>query len=631
MSQSEKIVKAFCAGCPYRCGIDVTVRDGRATRVRPMPEHFAQLVCVKGAAWKEMLYHRDRLTHPLKRANGRWEKISWDRALEEIGEKLQEIKERSGPESLAVYPGTSYGLVDTEALIRRFCDVYGTPNTTDTLVLCLGATFITGRITFGSVLMPSFGKSRCIMLFGFNPPDSYPVADRAIRRAREAGAKLIVVDPRTTPLAKIADIHAALRPGTDGALALAMANVIIREGLHDRDFVQKWTVGFDQFAERVKEYPPERAAEITWVPADTIIQMARMYATHHPAALSPGVGAEQNSNALSNIRAIMSLVAITGNFEVSGGNRLQPFLEFPRLSPEERAVTAPIFGHDQYPILTEYLDRPHWSFFTDGIDPGTPYPIKAIMTLGSNPALTMPDTRRVQESLKKLELLVAVDSFMRETAQLAHYVLPMASYLERTELVGQLGVPQVAYHHRAVEPVGESRPVSWIIIELAKKMGYGKYFDWSGTDELFSYLLGPSGLTLEEVKASPGGVFYAPKAGRRYETEGLATPSGKIELSSSILEKAGYDPLPAYNEQEESPAAQPELAREYPLILSTGARLLAFTHANHRNLPSLSRREPHPRVEIHPDTAGGLGIEDGDDVLVETLRGGIQVKAWVTR
>ena len=624
------VTKSFCHMCPYACGIDVSVKEGKVVNVRPMKEHFARQVCVKGAAWKEMLYHPDRLAYPLKRVDGSFQRISWDQALEEIGSKLLKIKEKYGPESLACYLGTSYALVDGEAVSKRFCDVYGSPNITDTLVLCLGATWVTGQLMFGTILMPNFSSSRCIILFGYNPSASYPVAEKAIKKAQKEGAKLIIVDPRTVPLARKADIHARIRPGTDGALALGMANVIIQEKLYDADFVQKWTVGFEQFAQRATEYPPQRAADITWVPAETIVEMARMYAANKPATISPGVGAEQNTNGVDNIRAIMSLVALTGNYDIKGGNRPQPYLEFPRLNASDRAIRAPVFGGQQYPILGQYLQRPHWSFTAEGIDPGKPYPIKAIMALGSNPALTMPDTRKVMESFKKLELLVSVDTFMRETGQLAHYVLPQATYLERSELIVQLAVPLVSYQNKAVEPYGESRSLTDIMIDLAKKMGYGKHFNWANQDELYDYLLKGANLNAAKVQATPQGIFYTPKVYQGYLTQGFGTPSGKIELSSSILKQAGYDPVPAYREQEESPVSRPDLAKDYPIVLTTGARLLAYTHTNHRNLPSLNKREPFPKVEIHPDTAKKYAVKDSDNVFVETLRGKIKLKACVT-
>lgn len=625
------VTKSFCHMCPYACGIDVSVKEGRVTNVRPMKEHFARQVCVKGAAWKEMQYHPDRLAYPLKRVDGSFQRISWDQALEEIGEKLLKIKDKYGPESLACYLGTTYALVDGEAVAKRFCDAYGSPNITDTLVLCLGATWVTGQLMFGNILMPNFSSSQCIILFGYNPSASYPVAEKAIKKAQAEGGKLIIVDPRAIPLAKKADIHARIRPGTDGALALGMANVIIQEKLYDADFVNKWTVGFDQFAKRAAEYPPQRAAEITWVPAETIVRMARMYAASKPASISPGVGAEQNTNGVDNIRAIMSLAALTGNYDVKGGNRPQPYLEFPRLPQADRAVKAPVFGSQMYPILGRYLDRPHWSFTAEGIDPGKPYPIKAIMALGSNPALTMPDTRKVKESFQKLELLVSVDTFMRETGQLAHYVLPQATYLERSELIVQLAVPLVSYQNKAVEPFGEARSLTDIMIGLARKMGMGKHFDWKSQDELYDYLLKPAGLNAAKVQAAPQGIFYTPKAYQGYLTQGFGTPSGKIELASAVLKQAGYDPVPAYREQAESPLSRPDLARNYPIVLTTGARLLAYTHTNHRNLASLSKREPYPKVEVHPDTADKYGFKDGDPVLVETLRGKIGLKAYVTR
>lgn len=627
----NKIVKSLCAMCPIHCGIDVYVKNGLPTKIKPMPEHFAQLLCVKGAAWSEMLHHPERILYPQMKVNGGWKRISWNKALDDISTKLLDIKRKYGTESLAIYHGTGYSMLDAEAMMYRLGDAFGTPNILGTSGVCMGATFSSALLTFGNFVMPSFGASRCVLLFGYNPSAATLSAERTIqRRKRDGETKLIVVDPRTTPLAKIADIHAKVRPGSDAALALGMLHIIISENLYDKEFVQKWTVGFDKLAERVKEYPPHRVEKLTWVPADTIVQMARMYATNKPASLYPGVGAEQNTNAVQTIRAILALIAVTGNYEIKGGNRAHQYFNFANLPPENRPPMRPAVGAEKFPLHWEHLRMAHWSVFTEGILRDKPYPIRAMLVFCGNPTLNYPNSQKTREAFKKLELLVVQDSFLKDTGPLADYVLPMATYLETTELVCQIGLPLMTLQNQAAEPLGECWSISKFVTELGKRLGYGQYFNWSTEEERLNELLSLHGITVEQLREKPGGVFYMSRAQKAYEKEGFPTLSGKIELYSSTLEKLGYDPLPAFNEPVESPFSQPALAKDYPLVLTTGARLLAYTHSSERNIPSLRRREPFPKVEINPQTAAGLGIKDSDEVIVETCRGSIKLKACLT-
>ena len=629
--EKNEIVKSLCGMCPIHCGIDVYTKNGMIAKIKPQPEHFAQLLCIKGAAWTEMFYHPERLLRPKVKVGGGWKFISWDKALDDISQKLLDIKNKYGPESLAIYHGAGYAMSDTEAMIHRMANAFGTPNVLGTSGLCMGATFSAGKLTFGNIVMPSFGDSRCILLFGYNPSASSLPAERTIQRRKQAGeTKLIVVDPRTTPLARMADIHAKLRPGTDGALALGMLNIIISEGLYDKEFVTKWTLGFDKLSERVKEYPPQLVAKTTWIPVETIIQMARMYATNKPASLYSGVGAEQNTNSLQTARAILSLIAVTGNYEVKGGNRAHRYFNFARPTTDKQQLMRPAVGAEKYPLLWQHHRMAHWSVFTEGINRDKSYPIRVLLVFGGNPAMNFPDANKMREAFKKLELLVVHDNFMKGTGPLADYVLPMAGYLECTEVFSHIGLPFIALQNQATEPMGECWSIAKFVTELGKRLGLKQYFNWGTEEERLNDLLSPQGVTVEQLREKPGGVFYTGRTRRAYERDGFPTPSGRVELYSSTLGKLGYDPLPAFNEPAESPLSQPDLAGEYPLVLTTGARLIAYTHSYEHNMPSLRRMEPFPKVEISPQTAACLGIKDSEYVIVETQRGSIKVKACLT-
>jgi len=311
---------------------------------------------------------------------------------------------------------------------------------------------------------------------------------------------------------------------------------------------------------------------------------------------------------------------------------MAPRMPFPNLRVAENVTDDVTIGVD-YPLFTRYGRQEQQATpLLDVILSEKPYPIKAMVNFGGNLALTWPDTNKVKKAFKKLELLVACDIFLTDTAKMADVVLPGVSFFERAELTDyrHQGVPLFMKKERVVEPVGNSMEDWKIVAGIAKKMGYGDYFPWESTEELFKYLLEPSGISLDELNQKPVGVYYGEMVSQRYLNEGFNTPSGKIELFSSILEEYGYEPLPTFHEPVESPVSTPELMREYPLILVTGVRLMPYQHSQYRNIPSLRKMAPDPYVEIHPQTAASLGINDGDMAKVETSRGSIQLKAALT-
>jgi anaerobic selenocysteine-containing dehydrogenase len=455
-----------------------------------------------------------------------------------------------------------------------------------------------------------------------------PVIDSSL----ENGVKLIVVNPRKTPLAKRADIHAQLRPGTDSALALGLLNVIISEQLYDKQFVEEWTVGFDSLVEHVKKYPPEEMERITWVPADSIRQFARIYATSKPACISLGISLEHCTNGIQAIRAITTLIAITGNHDIPGGNRCIDPLSRISVRVKEKVSAKPF--NDKYPLFMGPLggEVPVHSL-PEVILTEKPYPIKALIVQGGNPVIQWPNASRVIEAFKKLDLLVCMDFFMTETADLAHIFLPACTFLERTEIrpLYQAYLPLCSLRVPAIEPVGESLPDWKFWFELGKRMGYEEYFPWEDIEQATNYYLEPSGITMRALKHNPQGIFWGDKDSvRRYREKGFPTPSHKVEVYSENMGKLGYDPLPTYHEPAESPISQPDLAKEYPFILIAGSRINVYTHSRYRNVTTLRKRYPEPLMGINAEDAEKLSINEGDMVVVESPRGSIKIKAQVT-
>ncbi len=642
---NPKTVKTACGMCGCGCGVAVTVEAGKITRLKGLKEHPLNEgnICPRAAHVSNFLYHPDRLQYPLKKKNGEWKRIGWDEALETISNKLSIIKDKYGPRSLAVCFGMSVLTQGTSTIsfIRRFCDAYGTPSVFSVDSMCWRSRLIGTILTFGTYPMPDIEESKCILLWGNNPhQSSWPVMLK-IFSAQKRGAKLVVIDPRRTLMAEKADMHIKIRPGSDGSLLLALLNVIISEKLYENDFVVRWTHGFDKLVEHVKQYPPDWAEKITWVPERTIKELARIYATIKPSTiLSPNNTIEESGNAVQNHRAIAILQAISGNYDIPGG-----YVTFSRvrMSPirlKEMIKEKPL-GVERYPLFHGFWERllgegeGQSMMVPDAILKGEPYSIKAGIISGSNPLISWPNSQNVRQAFEKLEFLVVMDMFMSDTAKIADIVLPAASSFERNEIYDfytvLFGIPYVMLKRKIIE-FGECWSDMKFYLELAKKMGYGEYFPWKNTDEVMDYLFEPTGLSIKKLMTeAPEGMVFGRKYYKRYEnSDGFPTPSGRVEIYSDTLAELGYDPLPSYKEPPESPISTPELFKEYPVILTTGARLGPLLHSMYGNVSQLRHKTKGPVAEIHPETANKYGISDGDMMVVETKRGKIEIKAALT-
>jgi anaerobic selenocysteine-containing dehydrogenase len=625
---NTRVVKSICRGCLSCCGIDAHVENGRLVEVSAMKEHPVNKLCVKAQAIPDWIYSPQRITHPLRKVDGAWQKISWDEALDIITDKLTGIKEHYGAKALVVHVGEPMVGTEVPRMAARFCSLYGTPNYTSGASLCFAAKGIGHGLCISRrmfPLAPSYENPQCVVVWGRNPQQSKIGEEANILSAQKRGAKLILVDPRATPLAKRADLHIQIRLGTDCALALGLLNVIITEELYDADFVNQWTFGFDKLKEHVRKYTPEVAENITGVPADKVRQFARIYATNKPATITQGVSLDHCINGVHNSRAIAILIVITGNLDIVGGNTYNSPLRQATVRVKGIVSVDEAIGAN-YPIFGRFTSETTAMPVTEAIISGKPYPVKALIIQACNPALTWPDSHKVRQALEKLDLLVVSDLFMTETAKLADIFLPAAAFLERKILTDYVfeGLPLIALSNKVVEPPADCLEDWQLWAELGKKLGYADYFPWRNADELFAYLLEPSGITLEQLEQNPAGILYHQlDRQRKYEQEGLDTPSGKVELFSPTLAEHGYDSLPTFTPPE-SPSDS------YPFTLITGTRVVAFTHSQHRHIARLRKLMPQPLVEINPEPAKRLGIADGEWVVVESPKGSITMRAKIT-
>lgn len=639
---TRKVVEGCCLTCINACGVLVSVEDGKIAKVEGNPRHpFSRgILCPKGLALKHIVYHPDRLKHPLKRAGERgeskWKQISWDEALDEIASKLAEVKDKYGAEAIALSGGFN-AVASLSQSLGMFLHFFGSPNRLVNVHVCAMPAHMAGVYTSGFTIMsPDYPQSKCILLWGISVENAWRSQRQEVLEALSKGAKLIVVDPRRTSLAARADIWMQVRPGTDCALALGMLHVIINERLYDEAFVQQWTSGFDKLRQHVQQYSPEKVEEITWVLAQTIREAARLYAQNRPSSVSPGAsGMCQSITAFQGNRALAIMAAITGNLDIPGGNvhYLSPLrrrsamagemdASFGKMPPEQLQKRL---GGDTFRIVSHAgLIFAHPAAVWKAILESKPYPLKALLGFGGNHIVSFENSSQVRKALLGLEFYATASLFMTPTAEIADIVLPAAHWTERDEIIDFYVKNWVFCHQKAIEPLGECRDDKKVLIELAKRLGLEGY--WRSLEEYFDYKLEPLGMTLDQFKEK--GMLEGPVEYQKYEkAHGFRTSTGKVDLYSETLEKLGYEPLPTPHEPPESPLSTPDLAQEYPLILITGVKLLPYNHTDLRHVPQLRKLYPDPLLEIHPDTATKLGIKENDWVLIETPRGKVKHRA----
>ena len=628
MGSDEKI-RTVCRSCHGGCGVIAHVKDRKVIKVEGDPDSPIShgTLCSKGLAITQLAYHPDRVRYPMKKTSDGWNRISWDTALDIISEKFEDVIDKYGPESIVIGQGTGR---DYESHLYRFANQLGTPNVLTAGHMCYVSRVASTLITCGNLPVCDYrGQPQCIVMWGCNPqwtnPDEYKGVD--FWQAYKKGVKLICVDPRKGFVAQKADIWLQLRPGTDAALAMGFHYVIVEEELYDREFVENYIHGWDEFIQRVKTFTLDRVEEITWVDKELIRKAARLYAKTKPACIHWGVPTEQTNNCVDCTRIMTGLMAATGNLDAPGGNVLyvnpptRTVAEFSRhrdLTPEQRSKRL---GGNQFKLGARVAfinPKKAW----DAILDEKPYPIKAGLLCGSNPVITRANAVEAYAALKKLEFLVVVDFFRTPTAELADIFLPAGTWLEQNHVADNWKRHGFVLARQKCTEVGECWQDHKIFLELGKRMGQQW---WDTVEDALDYLLEPAGLTWEEFKKV--GYLQGEMGYLKYKERGFSTPTGKVELYSTVLEKWGYDPLPTYTEIPESPISQPALAEKYPYILNAGLRTPTFFHSANFMVPWLREIRPDPIVEIHPETAHRHGIENGQWIYIESPRGRIKQRA----
>jgi cysteine desulfurase NifS len=656
----QEIRKGLCGICPAGCWVQIRLQEGRITGVEPDPDHPLGMICTIGRHSADVVYDPDRLKHPLRRVGpkGTWEfeRIGWDQAYETIVDRLQSIKAEHGPEATAIYTGR--GSFD-----MALCDLYqpagvavssassvlfpfGSPNTLGVGALCyVSFAMIAPHVTMGEMFITmdtDIEQSQLVIVWGANPAtDSPPLLHRQIMKARARGAQVVVIDPRRNGTARETGAEwIPIRPGTDGALALGLIQVLLEEEIYDEKFVRNWTVGFRDLDRMVQHYRPEVVEGITGVPADTIRDLARRIAQTRGVSPVMYTGLEYSDSGVQAIRAVFTLWALAGQLDVPGGLlfRMKENL-FPQNRSGLLANPNPqkALGRDRFPVYSMYRGESHAIALPRSVLEEEPYRVRALLILGGSIITAWPNPALWKKTLGALDFLVSINRYHTADSAFADIVLPATTQYEITSYM-RYG-PLFKIREKIIEPVGEARSDFLIQSELAHRLGYGHLFPQT-EEQILEKALEGTGFTLEQVRKA-GGSVQVPSTMMQYKKwekgllrpdgkPGFDTPSGKFEIASTILEEHGYDPLPVYTEPAEGPLTRPDLARRFPLIFNSGSRTVYDFRSQHHGVRGLSEKLREPVVIINTRDAAERGIANGDWAWVETLRGKVKFRARVT-
>ena len=642
----ERLVKTHCCFCGQQCGIQLKVRENRVIGFEPWEEFpFNRgMLCPKGVKRYLQGNHPDRLLDPLLRTPQGFRAATWDEALDYTIHRLQEIQAKYGKDSVAVYGGASL-ISEKSYLVGKFARVaLGTRHVDYNGRLCMVSAGVAYKLAFGVDRSPlpwsDIPKAQVVLVAGANVAECAPITTDYLWRCRDAGGKLIVVDPRMTPITRNADIYLPVRPGTDLALYLGMLHVIVRDGLVKREFVDTHTSGFEQVEGSARAWDPRTAAEKTGVPPEAIERAARLFARADRAIALHARGVEHQSKGVENCLALINLCLATGNIGREGagcamitgqgngqggrehGQKCDQLPGQRQINdPEARAHVAKVWG-----ITPEEIPQAGYSAveIMEAIHRGE---IKALLSACFNPIVSLPDGNFTREALSKLEFFGVIDFFLSETAHFADVVYA-GSLQEEEEGICCTAEGRVVHIQKAVDPPGNARPDTWIYCELAKRLGKSKYFPYASSREIYDELREASrgghadyyGITYEKIDRQMG-VFWPcpslehPGTPRLFEGGRSFHPDGKCRFLVTEWRESGD-----------------LIAEDYPVYLTTGRVVSQYLSGTQtRRIGALVDQYPEPRVEIHPRLAQQHGIADGDWVTVTTRRSEITLRAMVVR
>ena len=630
------VVRGACPhDCPDTCALLTTVENGRAIKVEGAPDHPTTrgTLCTKVARYLERTYSDQRLLYPMRRAgpkgSGRFERITWEEALDTIAARFKAIAaSKDGPQAIVPYSyAGTMGLLQYGSMDRRFFHKLGASLLDRTICATAGKAGYAATIgaSIGTDL-EQFENARLILIWGSNPIVSNLHLWSRVQEAKRRGAKLIAIDPYRSLTAEKCHRHLALLPGTDAALALGVMHVLIAEDMLDRDYIARHTLGFEALEARVREYPPQRVAQITGLAIDDIVALARDYGTIKPAVIRLNYGMQRHAGGGMAIRTAACLPALIGAWRDPAGGAL-------------------LSSSGTYPVDTKALERPdliwnhprtiNMSTIGDALLEAKDPPIGALYVYNSNPVAVAPESARVVAGFSREDLFCVVhDIFLTDTADYADIVLPATTQLEQLDVHSSYGHLYVLANNQAIAPLGESKPNTEVFRLLAQKMGFEEPCFRESDEEMARHAFVAAhpraqGLDWERLKAEGWQRLNVPTPFAPFAEGNFPTPSGKCEFYSERLAHEGVDPLPTYIPPRESVGSNPALAHRYPLAMISPPARNAL-NSSFANLPVFAESEATPRLEIHPDDAAARGIATGDRVRVLNDRGALVLTARIT-
>lgn len=647
-----EVCPSICAICSpdKHCGLDCYVKDGQIIKIEGTQDHPYNhgKLCTKGSSNRNYLYRKDRIQTPLKRVGergeGKFEPISWDEAYKIIAENLNRIKETYSPHSVVFYSGHCKWY---RFLLQRLAYSFGSVNYGTDDSNCAAATHLANAVTVGRSAGPDLAHTNVFLGWNYSGYYSDHMSVENVRKLKERGGKVIIIDTRYTPAAKnLADVFLHVNPGTDGALALGIANVIIENGWENKEYIEKYTYGFEEYKALAAKYPLDKVAKITGVTPEQIVEVARLYATNGPAATNYSACAlTHRINGFQTHRAVFCLAGLTGNYDQPGGNLPIPQswchkpAGFTTREVEFRMCRKPDavrMGEGRFPIWDKYEHYQEYQAMTlqDSILHHEPYPIKAVFGMGMNLKM-FPQTDAMVEAIKKLDFFVDVDLFSGFTTRYADIVLPACTTMERSELKAY-GGGYFQYTKPVIPPLYESKSDANILCELAKVLGVDDPLLTAGHEACLDWIIEGTGVTIAELKKAEGRpvkVASKPYIPGSFIENGTTTPTGKFEFYStsiaSIDPKYGLNPLPEY-EDALFDQNDEETRTKYPFMLITGIRVPHTIHSRLHEVPWLRSLRPKPFIDVNKKDAAAMNIHDGDMMEVTSPYGRIRVMAHLT-
>jgi len=622
----EKILRTICSFCHTACGMVITEKDGKMVKVLGDPAHPASkgYLCEKADAAIPLVYHQDRVKTPLMKTKGGFKKVRWEEALDFAADKLLSLREKCGPKTLVRLIGAPFSY-DIRDGFSQLVAAFGSNINTGIGHLCSRPRMVGIMSVFGERIETNYKGTKLAIFWGgnvvaqnrYSNHSATPDFSHTLSNIKKGGGKVVVIDPVKSETVSFADEWIPIKLGTDLALALAMMHIIIREGLYDHEFVENYTLGFDQLKTHVISYTPEWAAKITGISIEKIQDLARRYATERPGVIYDGNGLDMHTQGVQTCRALAMLQALTGNVDRPGSNVFMPW------SKQNMLPTIKIPGgpsETKYPL---FIDYPHPVVIDFVLSDREDRP-RAMLITASNPALGLANSKKYWDVLRKLELLIVHDHFMTATAEFAHLILPATTGFEANSYKAFSSAEGCFFilRRKIVEPLWKSRPVFEVEYAMAEKMGMGTDYPFRDNEGWIDFMVKPSSISFNDLVEKQIVYTTPPVQYEKFKTKGFGTPSGKAEFFSEKFQKAGYDPMPTFRERK----VDPLIREKFPLD-GTSRKPGTYSHTKYRNIPEVSKYQPLPFVWMHSEDAKKRGIDNGSWVEVESPIGKIELEA----